>query len=378
MTRRLTHGKFRIVVAAVVATALATIGAVASAAPPNRAFTLDFRDSSGTVIIPCFVKSTTGNVASVRATKSGQGGPPMRSVDITVHSALTSVSVGSPTSSQGSWSSSSSGNTVSLDGSSPGLIKSGSWVQAPVTFNAPATVGDYQWTAVGGGPGGVQYTLTGTVPFVRIVNSLSECPAPPSGPTIAGAGPCVRPTIGGTAGDDLIVGTPGNDVILDLLGNNTVLGSGGNDIICTGPGNDNVRTLGGSDIAWDQGGRNQIGVGAGNDNVTSQNGPDRIRTGPGNDTVSAGGGRNQITTVGGKDRVLTRNGADLVKTGKSKDTVNAGGGKNRLAGGGGNDRLKAGKGKDKLNGGKGRDVCQGGKGKTNVFRNCEKARGRGA
>jgi Ca2+-binding RTX toxin-like protein len=381
MTRRLTHGKFRIVVAAVVATALSTIGGVAAADPPEREFSIDFRDSSGTIVIPCLVKSTTNNVVSARVTKVSQQGPHIRGAEITPASGFTVTNLGNPsTNTGGTWSGSFTSTSVSLStDSGQGQLKGGDWVQAPITVTAPAIVGQHTWSATASGPGNHSYTRTGAVPVINVVNSLSECPTGAGG-TIAGAGPCVRPTIGGTAGDDLIVGTPGNDVIVDLLGNNTVLGSGGNDIICTGPGNDRVRTLGGSDVAWDQGGRNVIGVGPGNDNVTLANGgPNKVRTGPGNDTVSAGRGKNQIRTQGGKDRVLSGDGADVVKSGGGKDTVNAGAGKNKLNGGAGNDRLKAGKGKDRLNGAKGRrDVCNGGKGKTNSFRACERATGRGS
>lgn len=373
MTRRLPRAKHRILVAAVAAATMATIGGVASADAGGE-FTADFRESSGVITLPCVVQGTT-NTLSLRVTKVDGGGTPIRNATVTAGGGFTGVSAGSPTSSQGSWSSSTSGNVVSVDGGSPGLLQSGSWVQVPITSTAPATVGTFTWTATASGPGGPGFTISGNHPAVKVVNSLSGCPGAP----IVAAGPCVRPTITGTSANDLIVGTIGNDVIVDLIGNNTVLGSGGNDIICTGPGNDHVRTLGGSDIAWDQGGTNNIGTGPGHDSVTTSNGPSRIRTGPGNDNVSSGRGSNKIVTLGGKDRVISGDGNDLIKTGGGRDIVNAGAGKNRLGGGGGNDRLTAGRGTDRLNGSTGsRDVCAGGKGKTNIFRSCEVARGAGS
>ena len=375
MTRRLTHPRHLITLTVSVATLLGLMAGVASAAN-DRQFTVGFRDSSGGVIaLPCVVKSTT-NTLSLRITKADQGGPPLRHADIALGGGFTGVSAGTPSSTQGSWSSSASGSVATLEGGSPGLVHDGSWVQVPITSTAPATAGTYTWTVTASGPGGPDHTISGNQPAVRVVNSASECPTTIQ---VAGAGPCVRPTITGTTGDDLLVGTPGNDVILDLAGHNTVLGRGGNDIVCTGPGNDNVRTLAGSDTAWDQGGRNVIGVGAGNDNVTTATGPSRIRTGPGHDTVSAGRGRNQIRTLGGRDRVIAGDGSDVIKTGKGNDAVKAGDGRNRLGGGRGNDRLIAGRGKDRLNGGKGlRDVCRGGNGNANVFRGCEVAAGTGA
>jgi Ca2+-binding RTX toxin-like protein len=374
MARRLTARRYRIALTVAGGTLLTLFAGIASAADA-RQFTADFRDSNGVITLPCVVKSTA-NTLSLRITKADQGGPPLREADITLTGGFTGVSAGTPSSTQGDWSSSASGSVVSLEGGSPGLIHDGSWVQVPITSTAPATANTYTWTVTAGGPGGPGHTISGNHPAVKVVNTASECPGAAQ---VAGAGPCVRPTITGTSGDDLLVGTPGNDVILDLIGNNTVLGSGGNDIVCTGPGNDHVRTLKGNDIAWDQGGRNVIGVGSGNDNVTTANGPSRIRTGPGNDTVSAGRGRNQIRTLGGRDQVIAGDGADIIKTGKGKDAVRAGNGRNRLGGGRGNDRLVAGRGADRLNGGRGlRDVCRGGTGRSNTFRGCEVMGGRGA
>jgi len=370
---------------------LAAIGGVASAAPDRR-FTADFRNSSGSVIIPCVLAGAT-NPLTVRITKVHKQGPPIRSASIGVASAFTGISVGSATASQGTWSSSASGNAVSINGKQ--LIAAGSWVQAPITNTAPSTLGAFTWAAGVGGPGGPQASIQGSHPTVHVVTDFKDCPpgttpvptptpggpTPPSGTTggQSGAGtPCVSPTITGGVGDSLVIGTPGNDVILDLLGNNHIEGRGGNDVICTGPGNDVVLSLNGSDVLFDQGGNNLLRSGGGNDQVTTLGGNSRIATGAGADQVSAASGNNRIRLGKGRDRAVTGSGNDTIKGARGKDTIRAGDGRNRLGGGRGNDKLTAGSGRDRLNGGRGgRDVCRGDGGR-NRFRGCEIARGRGA
>jgi Ca2+-binding RTX toxin-like protein len=364
---------------------VAAVGGVASAAPDRR-FTADFRDSSGNVIIPCVLTGATNDL-TVRFTKVHKQGPPIRGASLGVDSTFTDIAVGSPTASQGTWSSSASGNTVSIDGRQ--LKQAGSWVQAPIT-NTTSTVGVFTWAASVRGPGRPQASIMGTHPTVHVVEDFADCPPgttpvpPPDGEDggttqQSGAGtPCVSPTITGGVGDSLVIGTPGNDVILDLLGNNHIEGRGGNDVICTGPGNDVVLSLNGSDVLFDQGGNNLLRSGGGNDKITAGDGNDRIASGAGADHVVAGDGKNNVRLGKGRDKAFAGAGNDTIKGARGKDTIRAGDGKNRLGGGKGNDKLVGGKKRDVLNGSAGRrDVCRG-KGGKNIFRGCEVARGRGA
>lgn len=376
----------RFVVATLVAGLLAAAAGVASA-KPNRRFTADFRDANGNVIVPCVLTGST-NTLQVRVTKVNKQGPPLREADIAT-SGFSGIVGGTPTTNSGSWSSSTSGSVVSLDGKQ--LLKAGSWVQVPVTATAPSTVGAFTWTVTADGPGSPAYSISGGQPTIHVVTDFANCPpgtTPVPGPGTTGGGgtttgqsgagtPCVSPTLIGAAGDTLLIGTPGNDVILDLLGNNHVEGRGGNDIVCTGPGNDVVLTLGGTDVAFDQGGNNLIRTEAGPDTITTGRGNSRIAAGTGADRVTSGTGTNNIRLGKGRDRAVAEAGRDVIKGAGGRDSIVAGDGNNRLGGGRGNDKLRAGSGRDRLNGGRGRDTCRA-DGGQNTFRRCEVARGVGA
>jgi hypothetical protein len=71
-----------------------------------------------------------------------------------------------------------------------------------------------------------------------------------------GSGPCARPTIKGTNGNDRITGTSGNDVISVGKGDDYVDGGGGKDIICGGAGNDTL--IGGSGEDRQEGDRGEL------------------------------------------------------------------------------------------------------------------------
>lgn len=417
----------RISVTVVLATLVATVGGSASA-QPKRQFTADLRSSTGVIENPaCLVGGEAGTL-NLRVTKVSKQGPHLRTADIAVPGGFSGVSIGTVSSSTGTWSGAATGNSISLgSGGGSGQLKQGGWVQVPINLTAPSvtTATPFTLRTEADGPGSPKYTILGNQPTVivdvdtdddgianacdpdddndGIPDGEDNCPLVPNPgqedadgdgigdacdpnpnnpdtPTNqqSGAGtPCVNPTLTGGAGDSLIIGTPGNDVILDLLGSNHVEGRGGNDIICTGPGNDVVLTENGRDVVFDQGGTNLIRTAGGPDNVTTGRGSSRIATGTGADKVTAGTGRNNIRLGKGRDSSVSSSGNDVVKGAAGKDRIVAGDGNNRLGGGRGNDKLRAGSGNDRMNGGRGRDTCRADGGR-NKFRNCEVRRGRGA
>jgi hypothetical protein len=90
-----------------------------------------------------------------------------------------------------------------------------------------------------------------------------------------------RPTIMGTAGDDVIVGTPGNDVIAGLDGDDIIFGLAGDDLICGGRGDDTIYGGRGDDVIYG---------GPGDDRLYGGRGSDRLRGGPGIDHLDGGAG----------------------------------------------------------------------------------------
>ena len=151
-----------------------------------------------------------------------------------------------------------------------------------------------------------------------------------------------RPTITGTAGDDVLPGTigvddtidglAGNDTIDGFTGNDTLLGRNGNDIINGGAGNDKI--LGGN----------------GNDVLDGSDDDDTVRGGDGDDIVL---GRN------GSDTLRGDAGQDFMYGGADDDFMFGGIGSDLLEGGNGNDVLDGGEGADALLGGLGDDVLRG-------------------
>jgi Ca2+-binding RTX toxin-like protein len=79
--------------------------------------------------------------------------------------------------------------------------------------------------------------------------------------------PCARPTIAGTAGNDIRLGTHGPDVIDGREGKDIIAGLGGDDIICGGDDNDLL--IGGN----------------GNDTLDGGTGIDILHGNAGNDTI---------------------------------------------------------------------------------------------
>ncbi len=92
----------------------------------------------------------------------------------------------------------------------------------------------------------------------------------------------LRPTILGTAGDDVLRGTNGRDVIMGLGGNDRIDGANGDDVICGGAGDDAIEGGNGVDTL--------LG-GFGNDSLRGGNGGDRLIGGPGDDVLGQDNGR---------------------------------------------------------------------------------------
>jgi Ca2+-binding RTX toxin-like protein len=397
--------RLRIGLAITLATALGMAGGAATAAPADRVYAADFRDSSGNILIKaCVVDGGSFSDLRLRFTKVSQQGPHMRSADVTA-TGFTDIGVAALSGNSG-WTSSDAGNVLSLSSGGSGQLKQGEWVQMTLSGKAPDVADaelpkSFTWPTTAAGPNGgngPQYAIQGSQPTVTVdkdsdkdgtADACDPTPTPtptppatpPGGPTTAqqsGAGtPCISPTITGGVGDSLIIGTPGNDVILDLLGNNHVEGRGGNDTVCTGPGNDVVLTLAGTDVAFDQGGNNLIRTEAGVDTITTARGNSRVNSGTGADKVKVGPGKNQVRLGKGRDSATGDTGNDRIWGAAGKDAINGLTGNNRLNGGKGNDKLRAGNGKDRMNGGRNRDTCRAAGGR-NRFRGCEVARGKGA
>jgi Ca2+-binding RTX toxin-like protein len=214
-----------------------------------------------------------------------------------------------------------------------------------------------------------------------------------------------RPTIVGTAGDDVLQGTPGRDVIWGGDGNDTILGSLGNDLLCGGPGSDLIHGGRGNDVAdggagdddrviGDLGDDKLTGGPGDGDEVAGSLGIDTLNGGPGNfdfvhgdygyDRMDGGPGKGDIasfaTDVGsGRDGGVKVNlakhrargdGHDRLfrfesVEGSAFDDILVGDGQgNVIDGGAGDDVLRGGGGLDRLVGGQGDDRCNGAKGNT--------------
>jgi Ca2+-binding RTX toxin-like protein len=91
----------------------------------------------------------------------------------------------------------------------------------------------------------------------------------------------LKPTIRGTAGDDVLRGGNGVDVIMGLGGNDRITGGNGDDVICGGAGEDTVTGDNGNDVL--------LG-GFGDDRVAGSNGEDTLIGGPGTDVLDQGRG----------------------------------------------------------------------------------------
>jgi serralysin len=105
----------------------------------------------------------------------------------------------------------------------------------------------------------------------------------------------LRPTIIGTAGDDVIRGTSRADIIQGLGGNDTIYGRGGSDTICGGAGNDTIYGGSGNDTIYGGSGDDTIYGESGNDRLYGQSGNDRLVGGLGYDRVKGGGGTDRCS-----------------------------------------------------------------------------------
>lgn len=162
-------------------------------------------------------------------------------------------------------------------------------------YAVPVSRGNYTVSASGGGLSGTSSAVVRVGAYNVGVDFISGRSAAEVRAFEMCAGR--RPTIMGTAGDDLLRGTPGNDIIHGLDGNDVIRGFGGDDILCGGRG------------------------------------ADRIYGGPGNDRLYGGPGR---------DRLQGGQGNDFLQGGKGRDSLFGGPGINRLNGGMGNDRCVGG------------------------------------
>jgi hypothetical protein len=107
----------------------------------------------------------------------------------------------------------------------------------------------------------------------------------------------LRPTLIGTAGDDVLVGTSGDDVIDGRGGDDEIRGRGGDDVICGREGRDAISggsnadmLIGGqgSDVIQGDEGRDVGRGGFGADHLHGGDGPDRLWGDEGDDLASGG------------------------------------------------------------------------------------------
>jgi Ca2+-binding RTX toxin-like protein len=189
--------------------------------------------------------------------------------------------------------------------------------------------------------------------------------APAAAPARACAG--LKPTLVGTAGDDVLV-SKRRDVIWAGPGDDVIRGGGGNDVICAGPGDDRVYAGRGFDRVYG---------GGGDDLVVGQQGADDLRGGRGDDTLLGRRGSDRLRGGGGRDTLLGGAGNDRIGGGASRDVLVGGAGDDRLDGGGGDaDHVYGGLGADRVGGGPGdfdlvrgdagHDLLDGGPGRRDI------------
>ncbi|MGH2597000.1 MAG: calcium-binding protein [Actinomycetota bacterium] len=164
-------------------------------------------------------------------------------------------------------------------------------------------------------------------------------------------------TVVGTPGDDpSLGGTAGTDVIAGLRGNDVISGDP-NDVVCGGPGIDEIS---GSGTALGGPGDDMLMGGAGDQVLFGGIGDDTVDPGAGNDR--ANGGEGDDTIIDGEAEC---NGVcdDLLSGGPGDDHIVAGAGDDRVFGGPGNDFISVADAPghsdaDFVNGGPGFDTCE--------------------
>jgi uncharacterized repeat protein (TIGR01451 family) len=112
-----------------------------------------------------------------------------------------------------------------------------------------------------------------------------------------------RPTIVGTAANDVINGTAGADVIFAGAGADVVRAAGGNDFVCGGPGADQIELGTGDDWAWGDDGDDRIRGDLDNDVLFGGPGNDDLAAGAGIDAVIGGAGNDTLNGDAGDDQV---------------------------------------------------------------------------
>lgn len=219
-----------------------------------------------------------------------------------------------------------------------------------------------------------------------------------------------KPTINGTAGNDILIGTTGNDIINGLDGVDVIEGLAGNDTLNGGNGIDTLtytnatssitlnlslttpQNTGGAGLDTITNFENLTGS-AYNDTLTGNTVANTIYGGNGNDVIKGGNGNDIIHGEGGNDTLDGEGATDTVSyetatsavtvslvlttaqntggagtdtisnfenlTGSTfNDTLTGSSGNNTILGGDGNDAIEGGLGKDIMNGGNGTDTLK--------------------
>ena len=180
------------------------------------------------------------------------------------------------------------------------------------------------------------------------------------------------PQIRGTSNPDTLGGTAGDDVILGLEDDDNISALGGNDIVFGGDGDDTINASNGGDTLIGGSGDDTLIGGAGGDVIDGgsntgvgdtasySNSNAAVNVNLGADTASGGHATgddlNDIENLFGSVHADTLTGdgsANTINGFNGNDTIDGGGGDDELIGGNGNDTFISGSGADDMNGGSG-------------------------
>jgi hypothetical protein len=165
------------------------------------------------------------------------------------------------------------------------------------------------------------------------------------------------PSIGGTAGNDVLSGTPIAEAISGLAGDDILSGSGGDDILDGGAGNDTVdfSAAAGTGVAVDLSitGVQTISASEGNDTLKDI---ENVIGSPLGDTLTGDVAANSLDGGAGADTISGAGGADSLVGGTGADTLDGGAGNDDLSGGDDADILIGGADNDTLDGGAAADT----------------------